>query len=714
MPSLKRTHRSLSLFILLLAGFQAFAQSDSTEASSARSEPAPPVLGDIFKPTIGIGVGNISFFGDLYNKHFQKPGTSRFGYELHLSQPLNQYLHLNFYVMFGKLGANERTKLRNENFESTIRLGGVQLMYDFSNLIKKETIRPYFLLGIEGFEFLSKTDLKDKFGNTYYYWSDGSIKNMAENSPGSQNAVDIVRDYSYDSDLRELNKDGFGKYQERSWGIPVGIGFTTKITERATFRYGATMHFTFTDYIDGITEKSKGIRKGTSANDHFMMMSASLHYDLIFKKKDKEFEDLPSNHFDNVDWLTIDKGDEDKDVVLDWDDYSHATPAGVKVDARGVPIDTDKDLIPDYRDDEGSTTLIANGRGVGITDPMAQKWYDSFYDSLGTMDPNARVVNLDSAKGKKAVDPSKQPKQFTIELARYKGGVPSDEMAFLLSIGDVQSFNLGDETVVYAAGSYEDVRMAIKRRDEFREEGLKSAKVGYFKGDNYYSLTDAELQKEIEAADKKGASVVTNPVSTKGEVVYRVQLGAYKSKLPLGVFKNVKGGVIELQTEDGYYRYCSGAYKTLEDAAVHRADMILDGYADAFVTAYRGGKRIALSEVGATYEKEEQNYKENIDEKATTAGTIDKGGVSFRVQIGGLINGNDEAFAEKISGLKKEVIKQPTATGQFRHFVGDFKSYNEAVKYKDKLLQQGYNGAFVAAFFKGELISVQEALELMK
>jgi hypothetical protein len=39
--------------------------------------------------------------------------------------------------------------------------------------------------GIMGFEFLSKTDLKDRNGNTYYYWSDGSIKNMAE---GSANA----------------------------------------------------------------------------------------------------------------------------------------------------------------------------------------------------------------------------------------------------------------------------------------------------------------------------------------------------------------------------------------------------------------------------------------------------------------------------------------------------------------------------------------------
>jgi hypothetical protein len=160
-------------------------------------------------------------------------------------------------------------------------------------------------MGVEGFEFLTKTDLKDKYGNTYYYWSDGSIKNMAEGSSGSQNAIDLVRDYSYDSDVRELNRDGFGKYQERSWGIPVGVGFMMNIGERAKFRFGTTMHFTFTDYIDGITDKSVGVRKGNSANDHFMMMSASVHYDLVVKKKDPMMDTLDSDHFDNVDLLAM-------------------------------------------------------------------------------------------------------------------------------------------------------------------------------------------------------------------------------------------------------------------------------------------------------------------------------------------------------------------------------------------------------------------------
>lgn len=711
-------YKYLIIIPFLFLGIKLSAQSVAlSDTSKNTKEEAPPVLGEIFKPTIGIGAGNLSFYGDLYNKHFQKPVVSRLAYELTLSQPLAKPLFINFYVMFGKLGANERTKNRNENFESMVRLGGIQLMYDFSNFIKnKQAVRPYILAGVEGFEFLSKSDLKDRFGNTYYYWSDGSIKNMAEGSVGAANAVNLVRDYSYDSDIRELNKDGFGKYQERSWGIPVGAGFYMNVGERAKFRFGATMHFTFTDYIDGITENSKGMRKGNSANDHFMMVSASIHYDLVIKKSDPMLDTLESDHFKDVDFLAIDKGDEDGDGVLDFDDYCHGTPAGVKVDAKGCGLDEDKDLIPDHRDFElpTPTTLIADGNGIGITDEMAQRMYNMYYDSVGlSSDGKVRIVDLDSARRGKKDAPGLQPKIFTVELARYKGGVPSDEMAFLLSIGDVESIDLGGETVVYVAGNYADIRLAIQRRDEFRAEGIKTARAGYFKGKEYFPLSDADVQKELEAATKSGTSIAgNNNTPKKDQVVYRVQLGAYKTKLPQSMFSKA-GNVIELQTEDGYYRYASGAYTTLNDAAFHRAELVLEGYSDAFVTAYKNGKRISMTQAGATYEKQDQGYKENLDEKSNTSGAIDKSRVIFKIQLGVLKKANDSAFEDKISGLSG-VSKQQASNGLMRYMTGEFKTYNDATKYKQRLAEQGFPEAFVIATFNGEIISIQEALELLK
>src|SRR2546426_937300 len=39
----------------------------------------------VFKPKVSLGTGMLSFFGDLYGKHYQAPWTSRVGYDLNLS-----------------------------------------------------------------------------------------------------------------------------------------------------------------------------------------------------------------------------------------------------------------------------------------------------------------------------------------------------------------------------------------------------------------------------------------------------------------------------------------------------------------------------------------------------------------------------------------------------------------------------------------------------
>src|ERR1700756_916558 len=151
--------KNIFLFILLVTfALNSVAQNKSEKKKEETDTTNnPPRLGTILKPTIGLGAGTLSYFGNIYPKgqQLQSITQSRIGYDLNLSQPLATGLYLNFYVMFGKLGANERsaTPALNQNFESQIRMGGIQLMYDFSHFIKKQrNIRPYILTGFEGFE----------------------------------------------------------------------------------------------------------------------------------------------------------------------------------------------------------------------------------------------------------------------------------------------------------------------------------------------------------------------------------------------------------------------------------------------------------------------------------------------------------------------------------------------------------------------------------
>jgi hypothetical protein len=713
-----------ALFILMLLSLlrsHIVAQSDSVKATTSsqkkvEEEPTPPELGNIFKPTIGLGVGMLSYYGDLYSKHAQAFTTSRIGYEIMLSQPLSKSFYLNFYGLFGKLGANEQLGIRNENFQSEIRMGGIHLMYDFSNFIPEHhKFRPWIATGIEGFEFLSKTDLRDKTGQKYHYWADGSIRNLAETDPAAATAINLVRDYTYETDIRELNADGFGKYPERSWAIPIGVGFMLDINERAKFKIGTTFHLSFTDYIDGVTNVSTGNRVGTKAKDNFIMTSFSLHYDLVIKSNT---DTLPDGYFDGIDYLVLDDEDEDGDGVTDFKDDCHKTPKTAKVDKKGCPVDEDKDMIADYYDEELPTpeSMIANGVGIGITDEMAQLWYDTYFDSTGIF---AKIVDLDSAshKGVKAVDPTKLRKEYTVELAKFTGGVPSDIMAYLLSIGDVRSTHFGDTTVVYTAGSYEDIKLAIQRKDEFIQEGVKDAKVGYFRGGKYYSMDNSEpaLKKETAVSDSVMAAsgtngIVKNSAFEKG-IIYRVQLGAYKSPLSESLFKHV-GKVIELKTDDGYYKYVTEAYPTLEKAMVAKAEITLEGYSDAFVSAYKDGKRISLKEAGATFENNADGANEVLDENKNKAGALDKTLVTFKIQLGSLKKANDATFEERIKDLKG-VQKTSTTSGLVRYTTGEYHEYNAAVSGKAALAEKGFNDVFVIATFKGEIISIQEALEIL-
>jgi hypothetical protein len=687
---------------------------------SKESTPEPPALGDVFKPKISFGVGMLSFHGDLYSKHYQAPWTGRLGYDLNISQRLFKPLQLNFNILFGKLGANEWVDNRQENFQSEIRSGGLSLLYDFGNFIpEKCRIRPWVSLGVSSFEFLSKTDLLDKNGNKYYYWTDGSIKNIDQSAPTASLAVNLNRDYVYESDIRELNKDGFGKYQERAWAFPIGAGALMKLTDRFDFKIGVQYYFTTTDYIDGITNKSIGSRSGTKQKDNFVYTSFAIQYDLVLKKKAKS-DTLPKDYFDNIDWLAIDNGDYDEDGIKDWDDKCHGTPKGIKVDAFGCPFDDDNDGVANHIDEELTSPagFEVNEKGVALTDDYWQNWYNQYMDSGGVVKTeiveNFYAVKKDSTSANVS-GALKNNEVYTVILARYTGPVPNDEMAYLLSVGDVMSTILPDNsTVIYTAGTYKEIQNAAKRRDEFIAEGNKDAKVGYFKNGDIVTLSDDDIKKlaqETNGAQKgklfEGEDASANEFG-KGDIVYRVQLGAYKNRISKNIFKNA-GKVVELKTDDNYYRYATKGFKTIHSAANTKADLVLEGYRDAFITAYKDGKRIPMSATKATMETTE---KEDIT-KIESFSSVDKSLVSFKVQLGALRKAGANDMEEKTKDLEG-IEKQATGSGMIRYTAGTFNDYSKADKYRQELADKGFVEAFVIAVFKGEVISIQEAQELLK
>jgi hypothetical protein len=114
--------------------------------------------------------GNANFFSDM-----------RLGYNLGVEYRIGKVLGVGLDGIYGKLAGTDNDKTSHLNFQSTIMGGGLNLYAFFDRLNDKEnTVTGYIHSGIGYLMFDSYSDLKDKNGTAYNYWSDGSIRNLTE------------------------------------------------------------------------------------------------------------------------------------------------------------------------------------------------------------------------------------------------------------------------------------------------------------------------------------------------------------------------------------------------------------------------------------------------------------------------------------------------------------------------------------------------------
>jgi len=319
-------------------------------------------------PSVALGVGILSFNGDVGNGvSLSSFSRIRGGYSLTVEQRIGKIIGVSVNGIYGKLADSERSKTNNVNFQSQIIQADLNLTIHLDNdfLFKRNSVfAPYLFVGFGYLKFDSYGDLKDKNGVMYNYWSDGTIRNIAEGDTGV--AVLIQRDYTYET----LLKDSTTNYARSSFAVPVGLAFQLKVSEKLAVNLGASYYFTMTDWIDNI-------KKG--GNDRYIYANVSLQYNF-----GKPYDDS-SPIYKSVDFSAIDNLDTDGDGVKDGNDRCPGTPKGVKTDSKGCPLDLDEDGVPDYKDKEPLTKkgVLVDENGVTQTDQMiAQRQAER--DSMAT------------------------------------------------------------------------------------------------------------------------------------------------------------------------------------------------------------------------------------------------------------------------------------------------------------------------------------------
>ena len=650
----------------------------------------------IFKPNIGFGVGTFSFYGDITKGNkARSPLVSKLGYDMRLTQEVTPFLDGSFYFLFGKVGANERSLTRNVNFLSSVTIGGLSASYNFNHLLNEDRlIEPYFSLGIESVEFLSKTDLIDQFGNNYHYWSDGTIRSIDENAINSADAVRLERDFVYESDVRNSNIDGFGKYSERSYAIPIGIGANFKLTNKLSFRVGTTLHYTFTDMIDGLSDESIGNRKGTKANDSFVFTSFNLNYNIAFGlPKEGELDIMPE------DLIAM---DEDQDGVVDYRDECPGTPFEEIVDEKGCPLDDDGDGVPNYLDDEPDTpdSTLVNEKGVTITDKMITDWYNRWID---TLDQNVYMQDIRDAvvhqSDIKLGGSKSGPKQYWVRIDDITGKVTKEQADSLQNLPGVRTWTENGRVII-EAGPHSIMSDAEKTYVEIVKNGFSEEDITIFKKD----VLTGKKNTVQPGGSNLDPTILDDPA---GEVIYRVQIGAFSSPAP-NTFEELSD-VIMVPFDDGIYRFFVGNSTDYKNAANKKVDLILDGYDGAFIVAFKDNKRVSLGSTGSSTPVAESS--EEVEEEVSP--TINKDEIKFCVQIGAYQDQVPTSILELFMSLDN-VQDDLTPNGLTRYTAGSFNSYEEAKSYLESIKDLGLKGIFIVGRYQGEVIKASEAIEMLK
>ena len=658
---------------------------------------------ELYKPILSVGVGTLSFFGDIgdtipgKDRINRAPFQGGFSYTLRLVNPINEYLDFAFYAMIGNTGVNQTTESplhptpNGLLFRSSIKSGGITFNYNFNQLLKKgHILEPYVHLGIESIEYNSEVDTDPNDASSFY---DSDVSIFSPNQPKNKYAI----------------------------GIPLEIGAHVHIGNKFKFRVGSAIHFTTTDYIDGINNSSKfPIGNG---KDNLLFTHIALAYDFN-AKKEKPIDPLMDEISMNL--LLQDTIDSDGDSIVDHIDFCANTPPNTPVDQFGCPLDDDIDGVMNSKDKELLTLqgVIVNEYGVTMTDDDFMLAYKKYIDSTGEYSVWDTILNISYSgpispklKFDKKIKYNAQKELFIVIGSDVKG-ISSDELWEKLADRDFQVKESGD-SIMYVLGGYDENELSTKIRELEDNNVEVRGIVEISLDDEIIALEEEEIEqimntpqtvKDNSTKNKSSAEFVPVIEPNDNSPTFRVQIGAFNRKIKNSIFKDIPN-IVGIKGDDGLFRFFSGSFTNKSKAASHKIDLTLSGYNDAFIVAFQNGKRITLKEAGFELTKD---FSENLNLSSTPSkNPIDPNMVRFKIQVG--------AFKEKVpeeilaNFEKLGNVKAITNAGQgyTKYYMGDFMDYSNVLKFRKKLVANGLIDCFIVGEFKNKIITSKEAKDLL-
>ncbi|MBL4623845.1 MAG: hypothetical protein JKY42_01700, partial [Flavobacteriales bacterium] len=313
-------------------------------------------------------------------------------------------------------------------------------------------------------------------------------------------------------------------------------------------------------------------------------------------------------------------------------------------------------------------------------------------------------------------------------LTRYTAGVFNKFNSANSAKNQIRniSSNYGDAFVV---AYFNGVRIPISEARRIEREGGGSAQTVTTETrpvDNAVvtttssSVDDAPISVNTPIRTNGGNNASGNAKATGVQRIsglfYTVQVGVYSKRVPASQLYNIT----PLNTDElpgGTIRYSSGVYTDLGSANIAKDRIREIGIADAFVTAYYNGARIAVSEArqlvadngSAIYT--DGTVSGGTNQSASDGEQVDK--VFFKVSLGRYGDGVPISVASAILRLSNQVDKKNNDDGTTSYYIGKFTDIQSAEKMQKEVVNEGVKAAKVIGTKNGEEISIDEAKRLL-
>jgi hypothetical protein len=564
----KISFRTLLLFLFLSNG-----NSTSVSAQYLDKMPASDTTGKqlVIQPTIGVGIGMLSYIGNVQSSsgNIQNPSNGRVGYTLSISQRLSSVVDFSLNFLYGTVAQNEQTTSAYWNFQSSIAGGGINLMF---KVLPKQDICPYFIVGVESYEFQSRADIYDPYGNEYYSWTDGTLRSEPENSAEASSAKILTPDYAYATDIRQLNIAGQGSYTQQTFAVPVGLGFMFRVTEKASFMVGTTVHYAFTSNIDGLTPQTTGPLK----NDMFAYTYATLRFNLTrsHPRVRDEYNPLDATMLEDTVHPDVPKTFDTSEAALQMQ-YERAHDTTGKYSQHIV--DSFHWHDPSWNGTGAPpppTVVAANNNGTNS--PAGNNNAASNNNTGNDNNTGNNNANNNSSSGNLAnsTNASSDGVVYKVQILSTKNRL-AEGISFA-GITDKASIVQEDGMYKYTTGNFSQYNDAEKYLTQLKTIGYSDAFIKATKNGKDVAMP-SHGQGEGAATNNGGEAPVANNNSsagaatnsaTKSGLVFSVQYGVFSAtpdQAFMNMFKKLPNGTV-VKDNSGLNHYMAGSYSDLQSA----------------------------------------------------------------------------------------------------------------------------------------------------